>query len=98
MPGMHCEHRPGLSSEAMLQVEPRLLTWEHRAPIILEQLLEADADVVCLQEVNHFGGSQCAGSWSQSSHQSWYGSFSATSLHFCMWQAHWCSVSRASEC
>ena len=54
-------HWPCLSQEPLLQVEPKLLTWEHRAPIILEQLLEADADVLCLQEVNHFGGSRWAG-------------------------------------
>lgn len=31
------------------------LQWEQRAPLILQELSLADADIICLQEVNHFG-------------------------------------------
>ncbi len=31
------------------------LLWETRAPLILAELQQADADVICMQEVNHFG-------------------------------------------
>lgn len=37
------------------RVADQHLTWEARAPLILAELQQADADVVCLQEVNHFG-------------------------------------------
>jgi nocturnin len=30
------------------------LQWEHRLPLILQEIWEADADIICLQELNHF--------------------------------------------
>lgn len=33
---------------------PEKLEWEHRGPRILQEILEAQADVVCLQEVNFY--------------------------------------------
>jgi nocturnin len=30
------------------------LQWEHRLPLILQEIREADADIICLQELNHF--------------------------------------------
>lgn len=38
-----------------LQVPISSLQWEHRFPLILQEIREADADIVCLQELNHFG-------------------------------------------
>lgn len=37
------------------QAPPHALLWEHRLPRVLAELESADADVICLQEVNHFG-------------------------------------------
>lgn len=31
------------------------LQWEHRLPLILQEVREANADIICLQELNHFG-------------------------------------------
>jgi mRNA deadenylase 3'-5' endonuclease subunit Ccr4 len=33
-------------------VDPAALEWEHRLPLLLAELREADADIICLQEVN----------------------------------------------
>eukprot|EP00878_Enallax_costatus_P027094 GHUV01029138.1.p1 GENE.GHUV01029138.1~~GHUV01029138.1.p1 ORF type:complete len:304 (+),score=44.01 GHUV01029138.1:593-1504(+) len=30
------------------------LMWEHRLPLILQEIKAADADIICLQELNHF--------------------------------------------
>ena len=38
-----------------LQADPAALSWELRAPLLLQELLEADASVICLQECNRFG-------------------------------------------
>ncbi|KAG2495540.1 hypothetical protein HYH03_006483 [Edaphochlamys debaryana] len=35
-------------------VPPSCLEWEYRKPLLLQELLEADADIICLQELNHF--------------------------------------------
>lgn len=40
----------------LLQVPISCLQWEHRLPLILQEVREADADIICLQELNHFGG------------------------------------------
>lgn len=40
---------------AGLQVPISCLQWEHRLPLILQEVREADADIICLQELNHFG-------------------------------------------
>eukprot|EP00243_Klebsormidium_subtile_P010882 TRINITY_DN5960_c0_g1_i1.p1 TRINITY_DN5960_c0_g1~~TRINITY_DN5960_c0_g1_i1.p1 ORF type:complete len:339 (+),score=33.97 TRINITY_DN5960_c0_g1_i1:172-1188(+) len=37
-----------------VKVPSKLLDWESRAPLLLRELEEAGADVICLQEVNHF--------------------------------------------
>lgn len=39
------------------------LQWEHRLPLILQEIRAADADIVCLQELNHFGARRDA--WQQ---------------------------------
>ena len=39
----------------LLQASREVLSWERRAPFLLQEIVEADADVVCLQEVNHYG-------------------------------------------
>lgn len=39
----------------VLQVPISCLQWEHRLPLILHEIREADADIICLQELNHFG-------------------------------------------
>lgn len=40
-----------------VQVPISCLQWEHRLPLILQEVREADADIICLQELNHFGES-----------------------------------------
>ncbi|PNH12976.1 Glucose-repressible alcohol dehydrogenase transcriptional effector [Tetrabaena socialis] len=37
------------------RVPPKCLEWEYRKPRLLQEILEADADIICLQELNHFG-------------------------------------------
>ena len=39
------------------QVPSSLLEWDSRWPLILKEIQEADADLVCLQEVNKYGKS-----------------------------------------
>ena len=39
------------------QVPAEVLQWKNRATPLLEEILEADADLIALQEVNHFGAS-----------------------------------------
>jgi endonuclease/exonuclease/phosphatase family metal-dependent hydrolase len=39
----------------LLQVPISCLQWEHRLPLILQEVREANADIICLQELNHFG-------------------------------------------
>lgn len=41
------------------QVPISCLQWEHRLPLILQEVREADADIICLQELNHFGEHSC---------------------------------------
>lgn len=31
-----------------------ILDWEHRLPLLIQEILESQADIICLQEVNHF--------------------------------------------
>ncbi len=38
-----------------VQVAPHLLEWPARAPLILNEILDSRADLVCLQELNHYG-------------------------------------------
>ncbi|GIL78062.1 hypothetical protein Vretimale_7471 [Volvox reticuliferus] len=33
---------------------PLCLEWEYRRPLLLQEILEANADIICLQELNHF--------------------------------------------
>eukprot|EP00882_Tetradesmus_deserticola_P021706 GHRQ01023503.1.p1 GENE.GHRQ01023503.1~~GHRQ01023503.1.p1 ORF type:complete len:141 (+),score=23.17 GHRQ01023503.1:276-698(+) len=33
------------------------LMWEHRLPLIMQEIRAANADIICLQELNHFGES-----------------------------------------
>ena len=40
---------------AALQTAPALLEWQHRLPLLLAEIAEADADIITLQEVNRFG-------------------------------------------
>ncbi len=57
--------RPGCSSSdgadehphvsACQQVPAEVLEWRNRSALLLEEILEADADVIALQEVNHYG-------------------------------------------
>jgi len=37
-----------------IRVDPAVLEWPYRLPLILAELQEADADVICLQEVNRY--------------------------------------------
>ena len=38
-----------------MQVPLKVLEWEQRWPLILTEIQEADADLICLQEVNNYG-------------------------------------------
>ena len=50
----------GLSNPAMspdagfTSMPPEQMRWAHRGELVLERLIRADADVVCLQEVDHY--------------------------------------------
>lgn len=37
-----------------LQAPKEVLEWPFRAPLVIEELMRADADVICLEELNHF--------------------------------------------
>lgn len=37
------------------QVAPEVLEWEARMPLIVSELEEADADIICVQELNKYG-------------------------------------------
>lgn len=39
----------------LVQVPSEVLEWPFRAPAILDEILEADADIIALQELNHYG-------------------------------------------
>lgn len=39
----------------MLQVPGEVLEWRFRFPLILQEIRESQADVICLQECNHYG-------------------------------------------
>jgi len=47
------------------------LQWEYRLPMILQEIRAANADIICLQELNHFGEQPltAAGGWH--AHQMW---------------------------
>lgn len=36
------------------KVPPGCLEWEYRKPLLLQEIFEANADIICLQELNHF--------------------------------------------
>ena len=36
------------------QVPREALKWERRAPMLLEEILDSQADIICLQEVNRY--------------------------------------------
>ncbi|KAG2449617.1 hypothetical protein HYH02_005150 [Chlamydomonas schloesseri] len=36
------------------RVHPDHLEWEYRKPLLLQEIMEANADIICLQELNHF--------------------------------------------
>lgn len=38
-----------------MQVPREVLDWETRSPMLLEEILESQADIICLQEVNRYG-------------------------------------------
>lgn len=38
-----------------IKVDPGCLEWDYRLPLLLSELQEANADIVCMQELNHFG-------------------------------------------
>ena len=40
-----------------MQVDPKFLTWEYRRPLIVQRLLDSKADIICVEEMNHFGKS-----------------------------------------
>lgn len=50
-----------LRASAPCQVPPDCLEWAFRKPLVLEELLEGGADVICLQECNHYGEGHLAG-------------------------------------
>ena len=38
-----------------MQTPPQALEWSYRAPLLIEEILSCEPDVICLQEVNHYG-------------------------------------------
>ena len=47
--------RDATSPSAPSQVPAEVLEWRNRAAPLLAEILEADADIIALQEVNHYG-------------------------------------------
>ena len=46
---------PEMSPDAGFNsMPPERMRWAHRGALVLERLIEADADIVCLQEVDHY--------------------------------------------
>ena len=46
---------PEMSPDAGFNsMPPEHMRWAHRGALVLERLIEADADIVCLQEVDHY--------------------------------------------
>ena len=37
-----------------MQAPPEVLEWEFRRPLLLQEIQESGADIICLQELNHF--------------------------------------------
>lgn len=37
-----------------VKVDPKVLEWEFRVPLVMQEIKESEADVICLQEVNHY--------------------------------------------
>mmetsp|Transcript_6348 Transcript_6348/g.21837 ORF Transcript_6348/g.21837 Transcript_6348/m.21837 type:complete len:367 (+) Transcript_6348:35-1135(+) len=48
----------GLAQTDKFPVDPGHLEWEHRAPLILKELSSSGADIMCMQELNHWGACQ----------------------------------------
>jgi hypothetical protein len=44
----------------LTQAPPAALLWQHRRGLLLAEIQSADADIICLQECNHFGGCNLA--------------------------------------
>ena len=52
----HCWHgRQPSSPLVRRQVPAEVLEWGNRSALLLEEILEGDADIIALQEVNHYG-------------------------------------------
>ena len=45
-------HRQFATKQRLSYVQPEFLAWEHRLPLILRELEDIQADLVCLQEVD----------------------------------------------
>lgn len=61
------EHKPSLCSDCVhtalstssptsnfVRCPPTVLDWGHRSEVLLTEIKEADADIICLEEVDHF--------------------------------------------
>lgn len=48
-------NRSGSDDMAVHQVTQQALCWSYRAEKLLQQILEPQPDIVCLQEVNRYG-------------------------------------------
>ena len=64
------------------QADPAALSWELRAPLLLQELLEADASVICLQECNRFGASTADSLFWQGAQPASYASLTGS----CIWK------------
>ena len=40
-------------------MEKEVLEWNVRAPLLLAKIMENEPDIICLQELNHFGTRRC---------------------------------------
>ena len=58
--GTHYTHLRNVLADGLAQsgdfvkADARILEWDYRAPLILEEIVEAGIDIACLEEVNHF--------------------------------------------
>lgn len=53
-----------MGSAIHVQAPEEALQWDHRKTLLLAEIAAADADIVCLQECNHFGEPRVASCYS----------------------------------
>ena len=53
-PVQSCSNLAGLAHSSFIRCPVDALKWSYRGPLVLQEILRSDADIVCLEEVDHF--------------------------------------------